>query len=1011
MKRMSNLVVLLAVASLALSACGPAFAPGGSKYQQGLWVKFELAEPIRLNQPVTVTITVETEKDEVGLQINMTALPPDIVLVEGERHWVVNTRAGQPIQVTSTVRFIREGWCSVHGGAVARGGGSVTGGVYVHVTQAGGTVNPTHTLPAGPAPAAPVGTPSLPTPAPPPSTPASRNTYVPPLPPAEVLARCGWAPGQPQPTPWQHARAWVNVPESVSPNTPIPVTLGVGLPCAATAAVRLKLALCRPDPAVQVVGAREWTVEARPGVSTIVSTTLRFTREGEFELIAGAYDSATGRVISGGYRVLVSQGQTKTQTGWVNIVEEGFEGDFPGPGWTRVDRSSDGYDRRWGQNDYRAYQSSWAAWPACGGSNAICPEAPYGPEDYYPNNMDTWMIYGPFDLRDAVLAHTDFQLWRKIRSGDYLVFEVSHDGVAFQELARWDGSGDGWELKDVYYNDYRGDDSVWVAWRFYSNGSSTWDGPWVDRVRVWKYVPGQVTACGHFYYPDRDGQVWPAPHTRVRLYDADPGGTDDLLGEATANADGFWQIGPLRNWDDDDSSTNPSERRLDLYAVFQTDVYDRAWGRWRTINYVGTPYGWWIPPGYYQYNVGDGTADLGAWMVPSDAADRPAMWLFQDFRRAWEYVWNQTGTDPGPASVKWQPAGTGAPPYPSTTCYWYGPPVEGVLIMYPHEYHSDVVIHELGHGYMYNAWNDWFWWTSLPEYLTTCRDIHEIHMRTGDTCAWTEGWADFLAVAVNGDPELDWPNGSIGNLETATSIRYPNWAQGDECEGRVAAALYDLFDSNNDGLDHVSFGFRPIWNVLRIEPRQQSCFREFWRIWMESGQSGAAGYTNHDALLALLQNTINYNQAPRIDLPNTTITVLQGYTLDNAIDLWACSSDEERPVSELTWQIIGGASSPCGPRLDGHFVDFVPTPGWTGFDFVTIQVSDGISTTWDRVVVQVNPIRGRVYLPLALKGYGGTRGASVPLPATTPTPGGYPAPAAPLTLPSPTTTPRGYPAP
>ena len=63
MKCVSNLAVLLMVVSLVtLPACGPAFCPGGTKYWQGVWVKMELAEPIRLNQPVPVTITVETEK-------------------------------------------------------------------------------------------------------------------------------------------------------------------------------------------------------------------------------------------------------------------------------------------------------------------------------------------------------------------------------------------------------------------------------------------------------------------------------------------------------------------------------------------------------------------------------------------------------------------------------------------------------------------------------------------------------------------------------------------------------------------------------------------------------------------------------------------------------------------------------------------------------------------------------------------------------------------------------------
>ncbi len=996
MKCVFNRVALLAVVNLALSACGPVFAPGGGKYQQGIWIKVELAEPVHFNQPVNVTITVETEKDESGLRIGMDVSHPDIVLVEGEHRWVVVTQAGRPVQVTSTIRFTREGWYNVIGGAFASTG-HASHSVYVHVTQAGGTVNPKHTLPAGPAPAVPYGTPLPVTPAPTPEPqPTSRDIYIPPLPPEELLARCGWPPGRQKLTPWSGAKAGVNIPETVPPNTPVPITLGVELKTETTA-VRLKLALCRPDPAVQVEGQREWEVTVEPGVPTVVSTTLRFTTTGEFAVIAGAYDPTTGRVISGGRWVLASSSQPRTsQTGWITVFADGFEGNpWPGSGWQVQDLSNDGFERYWTDNDYRAHEGSWAAWPAAGGRHAIYPQRPYGPEYYYPNNMDTRMIYGPFDLRDAVLARTSFWLWRRTEPGyDYLAFEVSPDGVAFRELASWNTSATSWTYQCVYYNDYVGDDSVWVAWRFHSDSSITRPGPWVDDIRVWKYVP--VTIQGSLHYYDRNGLLVPARYTRVHLYDADSSDADDLLGETTTDANGFWQFGPLRNWDDDDSDP---DSRLDLYVTFETDVYDSGQARRRVTDYSGATHGWRTAT-YWNVAGQDGIVDVGPLEIPFDNAGKGAIWLFQDLRRAWEYIWNQTGTDPGPASVKWQPQGTGIPPVPQQTCYWYGPPVEGILIMDPHQVYSDVVIHELGHGYMYNAYGSWFW-ADITEWFNTCRN-HYIYERTGDTCAWTEGWADLLAVTVNGDPELDWPGGSIGNLETATSTWGPPWAQGDECEGRVAAALYDLFDSTNDGLDQASFGFRPIWNMLRNPPHEQN-FREFWNNWK------AAGYERHYAVLALYQNTINYNTAPTIDLPNTPVVVLQGHTRDNAIDLWACSADPETPDAQLTWQIVGGAGGPCGPRLDGRYVDLDPQAGWTGSCNVTIQVSDGISTAQDTFVVQVRPIVGRAYLPLALKGSGGVQGA-LPM-AATPTPGVYPAPPAGAAPPTPTATPKSYPAP
>ena len=58
------------------------------------------------------------------------------------------------------------------------------------------------------------------------------------------------------------------------------------------------------------------------------------------------------------------------------------------------------------------------------------------------------MIYGPFDLSDAVRALTQFYLWRDIEVDyDYLTFEISRDGIAFQELARWSDERRTWELQ------------------------------------------------------------------------------------------------------------------------------------------------------------------------------------------------------------------------------------------------------------------------------------------------------------------------------------------------------------------------------------------------------------------------------------------------------------------------------------------------------------------------------------------------------------------------------------
>lgn len=169
---------------------------------------------------------------------------------------------------------------------------------------------------------------------------------------------------------------------------------------------------------------------------------------------------------------------------WEVIEAEDFEGVFPGTGWSLLDLSDDGCEFLWNDDDYRPYNGSWAGWPANGGANGLDPAS-----SNYPPNMNSWMVYGPFDLSDANDADTWFNMWREIETGlDYVFFGVSNDGSTFNGYA-WDGSQD-WTWLDVYYTDYVGDSSVWVAWMFSSDGSVQYEGPWVDEVVIWKNTGG-----------------------------------------------------------------------------------------------------------------------------------------------------------------------------------------------------------------------------------------------------------------------------------------------------------------------------------------------------------------------------------------------------------------------------------------------------------------------------------------------------------------------------------------
>ena len=60
--------------------------------------------------------------------------------------------------------------------------------------------------------------------------------------------------------------------------------------------------------------------------------------------------------------------------------------------------------------------------------------------------MNTRMVYGPFDLSDALGAEARFWLWLQIETGfDEFSFYASHDGVIFDQLQSWDVDTETWE--------------------------------------------------------------------------------------------------------------------------------------------------------------------------------------------------------------------------------------------------------------------------------------------------------------------------------------------------------------------------------------------------------------------------------------------------------------------------------------------------------------------------------------------------------------------------------------
>jgi PKD repeat protein len=183
-----------------------------------------------------------------------------------------------------------------------------------------------------------------------------------------------------------------------------------------------------------------------------------------------------------------------SQTGtWVSLTTEGFEEDFPGT-WTVSDRNlaTNGTGPIWDDRSCRAGVGGWSGW-AVGGRNF---DAPLTCGSNYPDQVDTWMIRGPFDLSAAGAAELRFKLWLNTESGfDFIDWGASSDGSTFSWVSE-SGNSNGWvdrslSLSNVNGTNFVGKSQVWIAFRFHSDSSiNAPEGAFVDDILLRKCSGG-----------------------------------------------------------------------------------------------------------------------------------------------------------------------------------------------------------------------------------------------------------------------------------------------------------------------------------------------------------------------------------------------------------------------------------------------------------------------------------------------------------------------------------------
>jgi len=179
-----------------------------------------------------------------------------------------------------------------------------------------------------------------------------------------------------------------------------------------------------------------------------------------------------------------------------DIMRQDFEGNFPGfrKNWYVFDNDSTiNGEYFWDDDDYLPHPptppSYWSGWCAGGGANGLPGSS------NYPNNMSSWMVFGPFSLSDASAAHLYFSWWNRSEATyDFFHIRASVDGENFYGYVASGNSG-GWQSFDFNLasvptlGDLRGRSGLWIAFIFTSDNINTDKGAFVDDIVLQKDAP------------------------------------------------------------------------------------------------------------------------------------------------------------------------------------------------------------------------------------------------------------------------------------------------------------------------------------------------------------------------------------------------------------------------------------------------------------------------------------------------------------------------------------------
>jgi hypothetical protein len=176
--------------------------------------------------------------------------------------------------------------------------------------------------------------------------------------------------------------------------------------------------------------------------------------------------------------------------GWTTIFSDDLEGTFPSA-WNVFDNDGGVYgEYYWAKKNCRPYAGNYSAWVVGGGlDGSILPC-----NNEYPNDAQSWMVYGPFSLEEATYAEFVFMYWLNTEPDfDYFFVGASLDNSIF--YGEFVSGSQDWTEKNFdltkvdTLGDLTGETAVWVAIVFQSDGSVLFpEGAYVDDIELRQFI-------------------------------------------------------------------------------------------------------------------------------------------------------------------------------------------------------------------------------------------------------------------------------------------------------------------------------------------------------------------------------------------------------------------------------------------------------------------------------------------------------------------------------------------